>query len=147
MRTVKSMTQLRPPFLLGFEELDAIMNRMSDAPQDGFPPYNIQKLPAGDKSETEPDRYRITVAVAGFAREDLDVHMENQELTIRGERAEESDTFLHKGIATRRFRRNFVLSEGIEVVSADLANGLLSIDLKREKPASNRRTIAIGSGA
>jgi HSP20 family molecular chaperone IbpA len=124
------------PLLLGFEEIERLLDRVNKTAHDGYPPYNIEQV--GN------DILRITLAVAGFDREALQVTMEDNQLVIRGKQAEEEDkTYLHRGIATRQFQRSFVLAEGIEVESANLLNGLLSIVLKRPQPETVVRTIEI----
>lgn len=126
------------PFLLGFDHLEKLLERSAKSAGDGYPPYNIE--------ETGTDRLRITLAVAGFAESDLSVTVEENQLIVRGRQSETADrTFLHKGIATRQFQRAFVLAEGIEVVSAELRNGLLAIDLARPKTHSEVKTIEIRS--
>ncbi len=128
------------PFLLGFEHLERLLERTAKSAGDGYPPYNIEQ--AG------PDRLRITVAVAGFAPDELAVTVEDKQLVIRGKQVDGGDReFLHRGIAARQFQRAFVLADGIEVASADLENGLLSVELTRPKPESVVRTIAIRSKA
>ncbi|MDE3115667.1 MAG: Hsp20 family protein [Pseudomonadota bacterium] len=128
------------PFLLGFEHLERLLERTAKSAGDGYPPYNIEQ--AG------PDRLRITVAVAGFAPDELAVTVEDKQLVIRGNQVDGGDReFLHRGIAARQFQRAFVLADGIEVASADLENGLLSVELTRPKPESVVRTIAIRSKA
>jgi len=118
------------PLLLGFDEVERALERLSKAAGDGYPPYNIERLPA---SETKGDMLRITLAVAGFSADELDVSVEDNELVICGRQVEDNGSriFLHRGIAARQFRKVFVLADGIEVVGADLADGLLSIDLAR----------------
>jgi HSP20 family molecular chaperone IbpA len=126
------------PFLLGFENLERLLERTAKAAGDGYPPYNIE--------ESGPDRFRITLAVAGFDRDELDVTVEDNQLVIRGKQTETTDkTFLHRGIAARQFQRAFVLADGIEVTSADLKNGLLSITLARPKLETKVRHIDIKS--
>ncbi len=129
------------PLLLGFEEIERALDRLSKAAGDGYPPYNIERLPrTGEHAET----LRITLAVAGFCRGDLEVTVEENELVIRGKQKEEpARTFLHRGIAARQFQKTFVLAEGIEVASADLAEGLLSIDLVRPESQRVARQVAI----
>lgn len=145
------MTRLTPfssHLLLGFEELEQAVDRVAKSSGDGYPPYNVEKIRSSGGTEV----LRITVAVAGFGEDDLEITVEENELVIRGRQSEEREprVFLHRGIATRQFQRTFVLAEGIEVLSAGLEEGLLSIDLTRppiERPA---RKIAInrrGSGA
>ncbi len=127
------------PFMLGFDHLERLLERTAKSANDGYPPYNIE--------ETGPDRLRITLAVAGFSRDELDVTVEDNQLVIRGKQTELADkTFLHRGIAARQFQRAFVLADGIEVTGADLANGLLSIELARPQPESVTRKIDIRSG-
>ena len=127
------------PFLLGFERLEQLLERTAKSGGDGYPPYNIEQ--SGD------DRLRITLAVAGFTRDELNVTVEDRQLVIRGKQIESADrNFLHRGIAARQFQRAFVLAEGIEVTGASLENGLLSIDLERPKSATIVRTIEIEAG-
>ena len=108
---------------------------------DGYPPYNIERLP---RDERDPERLRITLAVAGFTREQLDVTTEENQLVIRGRQQDDkAREYLHRGIAARQFQRTFVLADGIEVLGADLKNGLLSIDLARPEPERVIKTINI----
>jgi HSP20 family molecular chaperone IbpA len=131
---------LSSPFLLGFDEIERALDRVSKA-ADGYPPYNIERLARDDRN---PERLRITLAVAGFTLDQLDVTMEEKQLVIRGRQAEDKTRqYLHRGIAARQFQRAFVLAEGMEVLSADLKNGLLSIDLARPEPERTVRTISI----
>ncbi|MFZ1990329.1 MAG: Hsp20 family protein [Alphaproteobacteria bacterium] len=124
------------PLLLGFEEIERLLDRVNKTAHDGYPPYNIEQIGT--------DRLRITLAVAGFDRESLSVNIEDNQLVIRGKQAEDEErTYLHRGIATRQFQRSFVLAEGIDVESADLQNGLLAIGLKRPQPETVVRTIEI----
>jgi HSP20 family molecular chaperone IbpA len=117
------------PFLLGFDEIERALDRVSKAANDGYPPYNIERI---ERDNPEGDVLRITLAVAGFTREQLDVSVEENQLVIRGRQIEDkSRLYLHRGIAARQFQRTFVLAEGIEILGADLKNGLLSIDLVR----------------
>ncbi len=137
---------LQSPFLLGFEGIERALDRVSKSGSDGYPPYNIERLaPVSDA----PERLRITLAVAGFRREDLEVTVEDGQLMIRGRQCEDDQRnpreFLHRGIAARQFQRTFLLADGMEVIGADLANGLLSVDLARPEPARIVKTIAIAS--
>src|SRR5271165_7183978 len=133
-------TYFNSPFLLGFEHLERLLERTARSAGDGYPPYNIE--------EKGSDSLRITLAVAGFDREELNITIEENQLVIRGRQSEASDkTFLHRGIAARQFQRAFVLAEGIEVTSAELENGLLSIELARPKAEAVVRTIDIKSNS
>ncbi|MGL4323735.1 MAG: Hsp20 family protein [Beijerinckiaceae bacterium] len=134
---------LNSPFLLGFEAIERALDRVSKTGSDGYPPYNIERLaPCADA----PEKLRITLAVAGFRREDLEVTLEEGQLIIRGRQVEDKGReYLHRGIAARQFQRSFLLAEGMEVTGADLANGLLSVDLARPQPARIVKSIAINS--
>ncbi len=127
------------PFLLGFDHLERLLERTAKSAGDGYPPYNIEQ--SGD------EKLRITLAVAGFTREELNVTVEDRQLVIRGKQSDAADkNFLHRGIAARQFQRAFVLAEGIEVTGASLENGLLTIELARPKPDTIVRTIDIKAG-
>jgi HSP20 family molecular chaperone IbpA len=131
---------LSSPFLLGFDEIERALDRVAKA-ADGYPPYNIERLA---RKDGRPERLRITLAVAGFSRDELDVTIEESQLVIRGrQNDEEARQYLHRGIAARQFQRTFVLADGMEVLGADLKNGLLSIDLARPEPERVVKTIAI----
>jgi HSP20 family molecular chaperone IbpA len=131
---------LSSPFLLGFDEIERVLDRVSKA-ADGYPPYNIERVA---RENGQPERLRITLAVAGFTREQLDVTVEESQLVIRGRQHEEkARQYLHRGIAARQFQRTFVLADGMEVLGADLKNGLLSIDLARPEPERIVKTISI----
>lgn len=127
------------PFLLGFEQLDRLVERTTKAGSDSYPPYNIEQ-----QGETA---YRITLAVAGFAEDDLAITIEDSQLVIRGRTAtdDQERVFLHRGIAARQFQRSFVLAEGVEVAGADLENGLLHVDLVRAEPETVIRKVQIGA--
>lgn len=116
------------PYLLGFDQLERLVERTSKSGSDTYPPYNIEQ--AG------PDTFRISLAVAGFSEADLTITMEDRQLVIRGRQAEETSerVFLHRGIAARAFQRSFVLAEGVEVAGAHVENGLLHIELRRAQP-------------
>jgi HSP20 family molecular chaperone IbpA len=128
------------PYLLGFEQLERLMERTAKSGNDGYPPYNIESRGEGV--------YRITLAVAGFAEADLAITLENAQLLVRGKQVDEDDdrVFLHRGIAARQFQRSFLLAEGVEVAGAALENGLLHIDLQRKAPESVIQTIKIEKG-
>jgi HSP20 family molecular chaperone IbpA len=125
------------PYMLGFEQLDRLVERSAKSAAEGYPPYNIEQLCENS--------YRITLAVAGFAEDDLAITLENNQLVIRGRQGEEPDgrVYLHRGIAARQFQRSFVLADGVEVSGAALENGLLHIDLRRAAPETVVRTITI----
>jgi len=129
------------PLLLGFDHIERVLDRVNKSATEGYPPYNIEQL--GEH------RLRITVAVAGFAEEDLSVNVEDNQLVIRGKRDEDNShrVFLHRGIAARQFTRSFVLAEGIEVRGAEIVNGLLHVDLERPVPQPKVTQIEIKSAA
>lgn len=131
---------LSSPFLIGFDEIERVLDRVAKA-ADGYPPYNIERVV---RDERNPERLRITLAVAGFKRDQLDVTIEESQLVIRGRQQEDKTRqFMHRGIAARQFQRTFVLADGMDVVGADLKHGLLSIDLARPEPERVVRKIAI----
>jgi HSP20 family molecular chaperone IbpA len=131
---------LSSPFLLGFDEIERALDRVAKA-ADGYPPYNIERMP---RENGRPERLRITLAVAGFTRDELDVTVEESQLVIRGRQTDEqARQYLHRGIAARQFQRTFVLADGMEVLGADLKNGLLSIDLVRLQPDRIVKSISI----
>jgi HSP20 family molecular chaperone IbpA len=131
---------LSSPFLLGFDEIERALDRVAKG-ADGYPPYNIERL---GRDVQSPERLRITLAVAGFNRDQLDVTIEENQLVIRGRQQEDKTRqYLHRGIAARQFQRTFVLADGMEVLNADLKNGLLSIDLARPEPERIVKSIAI----
>jgi len=138
------MTRISPlssPFLLGFDDIERALTRVSKSANDGYPPYNIERLA---KTEQEPERLRITLAIAGFTQEQLDVSVEENQLIIRGRQIDDQERFyLHRGIAARQFQRSFLLVEGMQVLGADLSNGLLSVDLIRPEPDRVIRKINI----
>ena len=127
------------PHMLGFEQLERLLERTAKS-SEGYPPFNIE--------QTSEFSYRITLAVAGFAEEDISITVEDRQLVIRGRQSEDADDriYLHRGIAARQFQRNFVLAEGVEVEVANLENGLLHVDLARAKPDSKVHTIEINAG-
>ena len=131
---------LSSPFLLGFDEIERVLDRVTKG-ADGYPPYNIERLAREGQT---PERLRITLAVAGFTRDQLDVTVEESQLVIRGRQQDDKGRqYLHRGIAARQFQRTFVLADGMEVLGADLRNGLLSVDLVRPQPERIEKTIAI----
>lgn len=128
------------PFLLGFDQLERLVERTAKTGNDGYPPYNIE--------QNSENAYRITLAVAGFAEADLSITLENRQLVIRGRQAEDDGArvFLHRGIAARQFQRSFVLAEGVEVAGATMEHGLLHVDLHRAVPDAVVQTIKITPG-
>jgi HSP20 family molecular chaperone IbpA len=131
---------LSSPFLLGFDEIERALDRVTKG-ADGYPPYNIERLA---RDADYPERLRITLAVAGFTRDQLDVSIEESQLVIRGRQQDDkARQYLHRGIAARQFQRTFVLADGMDVLGADLKNGLLSIDLARPEPERVVKTIDI----
>ena len=131
------------PLLLGFDEVERLLDRASKTPGDGYPPYNIERMPPKNGSASE--QLRITIAVAGFSAEDIEITVEDKQLVIKGRQREESQKdYLHRGIAARQFARSFVLADGVEVAGANLEHGLLHIDLRRQAPETVVQTIRIG---
>lgn len=124
------ITGFSSPFLLGFEEIERVLDRVTKTTNDGYPPYNIERV-RRDLAGNEPlDTIRIILAVAGFCEEELDITLEENQLTIRGKQVDDgTKEYLHRGIAARQFQRSFVLAEGLEIQNAELQNGLLSINL------------------
>ena len=130
------ISMFNSPLLLGFDHFERALDRVQKAQSDGYPPYNIE--------QTSDSGLRITLAVAGFTMDDLEIHLENNQLVVRGRQAEDDGkVYLHRGIAARQFQRTFVLAEGILVDSAELDNGLLHIDLQRPLPETTVKTIPI----
>jgi HSP20 family molecular chaperone IbpA len=134
------MTLGSHPFLLGFDQLERLVERTAKADAGGYPPYNIE--------HTEENTYRITLAVAGFADEELTITLENTQLVIRGRQSDDDQgrVFLHRGIAARQFQRSFVLADGVEVSGAKVENGLLHVDLERSVPETVVQEIKIRKG-
>lgn len=129
------------PMFLGFDHLESMLERASKSSGDGYPPYNIEQI--------SPSALRITLAVAGFTMEDLQITQEDNQLVIRGRQSEDLQgrVFLHRGIASRQFQKSFVLAEGIDIGGAWLDNGLLNIDLYRPEPEVRVRRIDITKGS
>jgi HSP20 family molecular chaperone IbpA len=125
------------PFLLGFEQLERLVERTAKSGNDGYPPYNIE--------QTSDHSYRITLALAGFAEDDLSITVEDKQLVIRGRQKDDSEgrVFLHRGIAARQFQRSFVLADGVDVGEAIMSHGLLHIDLTRQLPETVVQTVKI----
>ncbi|MGB5865676.1 MAG: Hsp20 family protein [Sulfitobacter sp.] len=128
------------PHMLGFEQLERVLERSAKSGNEGYPPFNIE--------QTSERSYRITLAVAGFSERDLSITVEDRQLVIRGRQTDDSDgrVFLHRGIAGRQFQRSFVLADGVEVGEALMENGLLHVDLTQAKPETVVQTINIRKG-
>lgn len=135
------MTPFASPLLLGFDTMEKTLERLAKA-NDGYPPYNIERMLP--ETAGEPERLRITLAVAGFSDEELDVSVEENQLVIRGRQNDQGERqYLYRGIAARQFQRMFVLADGMQVSGAKLRNGLLSVDLIRPEPERMVRKINI----
>jgi HSP20 family molecular chaperone IbpA len=129
------------PYLLGFDEIERLLDRAAKTAGDGYPPYNIERL-SPDNGIGE--RLRIVLAVAGFSKHDLEITVEDRQLIVRGKQNDQSHaTFLHRGIAARQFHRAFILAEGMDVIGAHMENGLLAIELARPEPTRHIRQIEI----
>lgn len=129
------------PFLLGFDQLERLVERTAKSGNDGYPPFNIE--------QSSENSFRITLAVAGFREADLSITVEDRQLMIRGRQADDADerrVFLHRGIAARAFQRSFVLADGVDVAGAAMENGLLHVDLRRAVPEKIVQTIRIEKG-
>ena len=138
------MTPFSSPLLLGFDTMEKTLERIAKG-SEGYPPYNIERIRASADG-ANAERLRITLAVAGFTRDQLDVSLEENQLVIRGRQSEDGERhFLHRGIAARQFQRAFLLAEGMQVLGADLVNGLLSIDLARPQPERVVKKIEIAA--
>ena len=129
------------PFLLGFDEFERTVDRISKLSSDSYPPYNIEQISA--------QILRISIAVAGFTKEDLEISLEGNQLLIHGSRSEPNNDriFIHRGIATRQFQRNFILADGIKVEGASMENGLLFIDLTQPVPQEESKKIEISDSS
>lgn len=128
------------PYMLGFEQLERMLESSAKSGNEGYPPFNIE--------QTSQNSYRITLAVAGFGENDLSITVEDRQLVIRGRQREDSDEriYLHRGIAARQFQRSFVLADGVEVGEAIMENGLLHVDLTRAQPEMVVQKIKINKG-
>lgn len=132
-------TTFGSPYLLGFDHLERLLERTARTSGDSYPPYNIEAF--------DDNSLRITLAVAGFSKEELSVTEEDRQLVVRGKQVEaDGKTFLHRGIAARQFLRSFVLADGIEVTAAALENGLLKIHLARKQVQPSVRVVDIKIG-
>jgi HSP20 family molecular chaperone IbpA len=133
-------TLFTSPLLLGFDHFDRLLDRVGKSNHEGYPPYNIEQV--------DEAKLRITLAVAGFERDELAITLEDNQLVIRGKQADQPEkVFLYRGIAARQFVRSFVLAEGLEIAGATLDKGLLHIDVRRPTPQVTVRTIDIRTSA
>lgn len=125
------------PYLLGFDELERLVERTAKSGNDGYPPFNIE--------QASENAFRITIAVAGFGESDLSITVEDRQLVVRGKQSDDAEgrIFLHRGIAARQFQKSFVLADGVDVAGATMENGLLHIDLRRAVPETIVQTIKI----
>lgn len=138
--TTQRISLFDSPLFLGFDQFERTLDRIKKTAHEGYPPYNIEQI--GE------DGLRITLAVAGFSMNDLDVEIEHNQLTIRGRQTDDDGRmYIHRGIAARQFQRSFILADGIEIMGATLDNGLLHIDMKRIIPESTARKIQISSSS
>ena len=137
MAEMTKLTFAAHPFLLGFDQLERLVERTAKAGNEGYPPFNIE--------QSSENGFRITLAVAGFREADLAITVEDRQLVIRGRQSDDGDDriYLHRGIAARAFQRSFVMAEGVEVAQALMENGLLHIDLHRAVPDPVVQTIRI----
>ena len=144
--TMSRMTPLSSPLLLSFDSVEKTLERIAKG-GDGYPPYNIERVRARDGGVAEcdaSDLIRITLAVAGFLPEDLEVTVEENQLLIKGRQSDEGEReYLHRGIAARQFQKCFLLADGMRVIGAELKNGLLLIDLAKPEPERIVRRIEI----
>jgi HSP20 family molecular chaperone IbpA len=141
MPEMTKLTFAAHPFLLGFDQLERLVERTAKTGNDGYPPFNIE--------QSSEHGFRITLAVAGFREPDLAITVEDRQLVIRGRQPDDADdgrVFLHRGIAARAFQRSFVLADGVEVAGARIENGLLHIELERAVPEKTVQTIRITKG-
>lgn len=137
---MSKLTLASYPHLLGFEQLERLLERSSKTGNEGYPPFNIE--------QTSERSYRITLAVAGFSEADLAITVEDRQLVIRGRQTDDSEgrIYLHRGIAARQFQRMFVLADGVDVGEAIMENGLLHVDLTRAVPETVVQNISIRKG-
>ena len=133
------ITAFTNPLMLGFEEMERMVEKITRTSGEGYPPYNIEKIEHDGALSL-----RITLAVAGFSRDDLEIEVENNQLEISGRQiSDPHKEYLHRGIAARQFQKKFILADGIEIIGAELENGLLSIDLTRPEPRPVAKRIKI----
>ncbi|MDX1738291.1 MAG: Hsp20 family protein [Alphaproteobacteria bacterium] len=131
------MTLFDSPLFLGFDQLERTLDRVAKSSNEGYPPYNIEQL--------SQDRLRISLAVAGFAEEDLSIHREGNQLVVMSKKSDKDDDriFLHRGIASRQFKKSFLLAEGIDIEGAYMESGLLHIELRQPLPEQQIQKIEI----
>ena len=132
------------PFLLGFEEIERVLDQVTKTTSDGYPPYNIERIRPEDTAENPVDIIRITLAVAGFSDDELEITLEENQLQIKGCQFDDNDReYLHRGIAARQFQRSFVLAKGLQIKNAELKSGLLSVNLVQPEVEKLVRKIKI----
>ncbi len=132
------------PFLLGFEEIERVLDQVTKTTNDGYPPYNIERIRPEDSAENSFDIIRITLAVAGFSDDELEITIEENQLLIKGCQLDDNNReYLHRGIAARQFQRSFVLAEGLQIKNAELKSGLLSVNLVQPEVEKLVRKIKI----
>ncbi len=137
------VTALSSPFLLGFDQIERALENAQKSASEGYPPYNIERIAP---KEDKPERLRITLAVAGFGPDEIEVTEEESQLWVRGrQKDDKSREYIHRGIAARQFQRSFLLAEGMRVLDAELASGLLTIDVARPQPDKVVTKISISS--
>ena len=132
MVTTFAMDLFRDPFFIGFnKELDRLSNIYREATHQSYPPYNLAQL--------DEDTYQLSLAVAGFSKDEVSISVDNGRLIVKGEKTEDSENkILHKGIATRKFTRTFALGEYMEVHRAEMADGILNIFVERNVPEEKK---------
>ena len=137
------LSLLSAPFMLGFDNFEQRIDRMAKS-ADGYPPYNIEKLGVAGEDADGAELFQITIAVAGFSKNELEITSEDNQILVCGchDQLTEGE-FLHRGIATRQFKRSFLLADGMNVLGASLRDGMLMIEVERPKPAKISRTIEI----
>jgi HSP20 family molecular chaperone IbpA len=141
---VSRISGFSSPFLLGFEEIERVLDHVTKTTSDGYPPYNIERIRPEDRAENSFDIIRITLAVAGFSDDELEITLEENQLQIKGCQIDDNNReYLHRGIAARQFQRSFVLAEGLQIKNAELKSGLLSVNLVQPEVEKLVRKIKI----
>ncbi len=142
--TVPRISGFSSPFLLGFEEIERVLDQVTKTTNDGYPPYNIERIRPEDSAENSFDIIRIVLAVAGFSDDELEITLEENQLLIKGCQLDDNNReYLHRGIAARQFQRSFVLAEGLQIKNAELKSGLLCVNLVQPEVEKLVRKIEI----